>query len=103
MKNNYITQLDYIRILLEEEKYGEALNNISHIKNNLETQCENILNNIDIDIDMLKTDLKPGMWYYINQTWLKFIGIKNNFAIYEIANGIEISKPLNESSQYTYK
>lgn len=40
-KNMYDTQLDYIKTLIEMEKYSDAIDKLNYIKNKLERKNEN--------------------------------------------------------------
>lgn len=40
-KNMYETQLDYIKVLIDMEKFEDAVEKLNHIKNNISKKIEN--------------------------------------------------------------
>ncbi len=83
---NQITQLSYIRILLEDGKYGEALDNVKIINNELELIIEKQL--LSIDSNLLDTKWKKNTWHVVNDIHVKYLG--NN--IFQLANNVQIIK-----------
>ena len=93
MNTYYITQLDYIKILLEEHKEGEALNNLKDICKNLESNClvtANKLKDTEFDIPKALIKTKPQNWIFLKETWMKLISIKENDIYLEITDGVSI-------------
>ncbi len=85
-KKNYNTELDYIKILLEENRIGEALNNINILKTDLFTECINIKTNSANLI--LPKKVKAGENLYLNNHWFKYVRKQDNKHVLEIAKDI---------------
>ena len=98
-KAKYITQLDYIKVLLEEDRFGEALNYTNILSGNLNTECEIIAetfnngNPIQITKDQMKT--KPGNWMFIRDSWVRLIAKDSDTIHLEVSKNIEIKMPYN--------
>lgn len=98
MKKNvvkYITQLDYIKVLLEEDRIGEALNYVNILSKGLETECKIIsddLNQIDeIAISNVDIKIKPGNWMNVNNAWIKLLerNEQNKIMVFEVSNNVD--------------
>ena len=90
---SYLTQIDYIRILLEESRHGEALNYLKIISDDLERNCVIQANKFDgQELELPKSFIKtkPEKWLFLNETWMKLIDIKDGFISLEISDGITI-------------
>lgn len=99
----YITQINYIKVLLEENRIGEAFNYVNILSDGLEQTCEKIVNNLDITdgLTITKKDekTKPGNWLYIDNNWLKLINKNDEQLHLEISKNIQVKtkyKILNE-------
>ena len=89
MNNTHTTQLDYVKILLEEDRAGEALNHLKDICRELETKCfvtASKLNDQEIEIPKSLTKTKPQNWIFLKETWLKLISIKGDDIYFEITD-----------------
>lgn len=91
---NRLTQLDYIKCLIEDNKIGEALGNLKSMCKDMECLCigqadaMNGDNAIEIPKSLVKT--KPQNWVFLNETWVKLIGMKDNVIHLEVSDGITI-------------
>lgn len=93
MNTTHTTQLDYVKILLEEDRAGEALNHLRDICRDLETQCfvsASKLKDIELEIPKSLIKTKPQNWIFLKETWLKLISIKDNDIYLEITDGVSI-------------
>lgn len=93
MNVQYLTQLDYVKILLEENREGEALNHLRDICAELETKCQVTAkrlseNELDIPKSLVKT--KPENWIFLQETWVKLLAIKDDDIYLEITDGLSI-------------
>lgn len=93
MNTQYTTQLDYVKILLEEDRAGEALNCLKTICKELETKClvtASKLTDIEFEIPKSLIKTKPQNWVFLKETWLKLISIKDDNIYLEITDGVSI-------------
>lgn len=94
MNIHYLTQLDYIKILLEEDRNGEALNHLRSITSDLEAVCKSEAERLNTELEMTKaeTKTKPENWIYVNNTWAKLIEIDSDVRTIalEVSKGISI-------------
>lgn len=89
----HYTQLDYVKILLEEDREGEALNHLKDICRDLETKClvtANKLKDTELQIPKSLIKTKPQNWVFLKETWLKLIAIKGDDIFLEITDGVSI-------------
>lgn len=100
IENNVITQIDYIRILIEENRWGEASDLIDELKyevslkiNKIKADTENMM--LNLPKSLIKS--KPDNWVVINDNWYKMKKISKNELILEISKNILIKK------EYTIK
>lgn len=87
------TQLDYVKILLEDDRDGEALNHLRDICRELETKCQvsaNMLKDANLEIPKSLTKTKPHNWIFLKETWVKLLSIKDDNIYLEITDGISI-------------
>ena len=90
----YLTQIDYIRILIEDSRHGEALNYLKILTTDIEKICvlqATKFDNVEIDLPKSMVKTKPANWLFLNETWMKLIDIKNNHISLEISDGITIT------------
>ena len=93
MNVQHYAQLDYIKILLEDEKSGEALNQLKDICRELENKCQitaNQLRDTELKIPKSLIKTKPQNWIFLKETWLKLIAIKGDDIFLEITDGVSI-------------
>lgn len=93
MNVQYLTQLDYVKILLEENREGEALNHLKDICRELETKCivtAEKLKDLELDIPKSLIKTKPQNWIFLKETWFKLINIKNDDIFLEITDGVSL-------------
>ena len=79
MNEQHTTQLDYVKILLEEDRSGEALNHLKDICRELETKClvtANKLKDLELDIPKSLIKTKPLNW---KQYQISLILVQINF------------------------
>lgn len=91
--NNLITQLNYIKTLLEENRLGDANDMLSSLNNEIHTKCiktANELNNNELLINKTQLNTKPNNSIYINGQWVKLININKNELEIQISNNIKI-------------
>jgi len=90
----YLTQLDYIKILLEEQRIGEAsdlLNELNTtIKINCKEEAEKLNNATEIEIKQSIKNTKPNNWVFVNNIWAKLLSVSRNEIQLEIAKDIEV-------------
>jgi len=93
MNEQHTTQLDYVKILLEEDRSGEALNHLKDICRELETKClvtASKLKDLELDIPKSLIKTKPLNWIFLKETWFKLISIKDDNIYLEITDGVSI-------------
>ena len=93
--NKYITQLDYIKVLLEENRIGEAMNFVEILSKGLDKECNEIANTIEkSDIVINKTQLKtkPNNYMYIKDTWVKLLQLDKENISLEVNKIIIVTK-----------
>lgn len=89
-KNHLIYQLDYLKILIEEDRYGESLDKSKEFIQNLEQTCSLInhkFDNGEIELSKAMTKTKPNQWLFLNKTWIKVLEITKNEITFEINKG----------------
>lgn len=97
MKNYNTTQLDYIKILMEEHRDGEALNMLKKLSSELESQCilkAQQLNNTELEMPKYLVSTKPNNWIFLKETWFKIIDISKDKVHLEISDGISIKNTI---------
>ena len=105
--SKYITQLDYIKVLLEENRIGEAMNFVEILSIGLQKECETIKNSIEnqeIIIDKLQLKTKPNNYMYIKDTWVKLLERdKENIGL-EVCKNVTVKTTykVNESNTYSH-
>lgn len=98
--NVLITQVDYIKCLLEEQRLGEALNYVQNLKKDLEQQCDKLaefLSSSEIVLSKEQLKIKKGNYIYINNVWLKVLNKTNTHIELGITNGVSILKTIKKS------
>lgn len=98
--NVLITQVDYIKCLLEEQRLGEALNNIQNIAKDLEQHCDKLaqqLSSTDLVLSKEELKTKKGNYIYIHNMWLKVIDKSPTHIELGISNGISVLKQIKKS------
>ncbi len=98
--NVLITQVDYIKCLLEEQRLGEALNCIHNISKDLEQYCDKLaqqLSSTDLELSKEQLKIKKGNYIYIQNVWLKIIDKSSTHIELGISNGISVLKTLKKS------
>ena len=93
MNTQHTTQLDYVKILLEEDRASEALNHLRNICKELETKClvtANKLKDQEFEIPKSLIKTKPSNWIFLKETWFKLISIKDDNIYLEITDGVSI-------------
>lgn len=93
MNTQHYTQLDYIKILLEDGKKGEALNHLRDICRELETTCQvtaTKLSETELNIPKSLIKTKPQNWIFLKETWVKLLAIKGDDIFLEITDGVSI-------------
>ena len=104
--NKYITQLDYIRVLLEENRIGEAMNFVDILSKGLEKECTSIANTIEnnnLVIDKVQLKTKPNNYMYIQDTWVKLLQMDKENISLEVNKNIVVKTTykVNESNTHT--
>lgn len=77
-KTKLITQLDYAKILIEDNRYGEASDIISEVNVSLENKIidmANCVNNSSVELPKSLTKTKPNEWFTINEVWYRMKSI----------------------------
>jgi len=103
MNIQHYTQLDYIKILLEDDKNGEALNHLRDICRDLETTCQvsaNKLSETELNIPKALTKTKPHNWIFLKETWVKLLAIKGDDIFLEITDGVSIKNKFKIDGKY---
>ena|ERR1039457_4581854 len=90
-----ITQLDYIKILLEENRYGEASDLTSELSKRLDNKVQKIaedfrLYQLNLPKCLVKT--KANEWININENWYKVKKISKTEIILELNRQFSITK-----------
>lgn len=99
-KEHLITQLDYIKILIDEDRLGESHDRIEELRLNLNDTCNKIKDKftsaqLEIPKSLIKT--KPNQWIFLDQNWVKIISINKQEITFEVNKGNTIK------SKYTIK
>ena len=95
MNISYLTQLDYIKTLIEENRIGESLSILNELDKQIYLQCMNLFNKInEEDLILLKSDLtiKPNNYIYIFDNWIKLLSINKTHVLLEITKDLIIEK-----------
>jgi hypothetical protein len=90
---NHLTRLDYIKCLIEENRMGEALDNMKSMCTDLESICIGHARRFDdrsLEIPKALVRTKPHNWMFLNETWVKLIGMNDSQIHLEISNGISV-------------
>lgn len=94
MRNvNHLTQLDYIKVLLDEDREGEALNHLKQIARDLEAKClvtAKKLEETEFDIPKALIKTKPQNWIFLKENWVKLVSIQHDNICLEITDGVSI-------------
>lgn len=97
--SQYITQIDYIKLMIEDNRFGEALNILRNLSNDLETKCHEQADAISkADITFTRDQLKNkiGNYVHINNTWCKIISKSISELELEISKDISVVKKTNK-------
>lgn len=95
-----ITQIDYIKCLLEQQRLGEALNCIHSIGKDLEQHCDKLaqqLSSSDIAFTKEQLKTKKGNYIYIHNMWLKVIDKTPTSIELGITDGVSVLKTVKKS------
>ena len=95
-----ITQIDYIKCLLEQQRLGEALNHIHSFRKDLEQHCANLaqeLSSSDIAFTKEQMKTKIGNYIYINNMWLKVIDKTPTSIELGITDGVSVLKTIKKT------
>jgi hypothetical protein len=90
-----VTQLDYMKILIEEEKWGEASEIMSSLNQNLDNKIsvlKNELENANLVLPKALTKSKVNEWLCINYNWYKLKKITKNELILELNKNNIVTK-----------
>jgi hypothetical protein len=90
-----VTQLDYMKILIEEEKWGEASEIMSSLNQNLDNKIsvlKNELENANLVLPKTLTKSKVNEWLCINYNWYKLKKITKNELILELNKNNIVTK-----------
>jgi len=104
MNVQHYTQLDYVKILLEEDREGEALNHLKDICRELETNCivtANKLKDTELNIPKSLIKTKPQNWIFLKETWMKLININGDDIFLEITDGVSIKNKFKVDGKHT--
>ena len=94
-----ITQLDYIKVLLEENRYGEASDLTSDLSKKLDDKVQKIAEDFklrQLNLPKYLTKTKANEWVIINENWYKVKKISKTEVILELNRQFSITK------EYTY-
>lgn len=98
-KEKYITQLDYIKILLEEDRLGEALNYTNILSTGLQQDCELLAETFNrtrvLNITKEQSKTKNGNWIFLRDSWFKLLDKDKSMIHLEVCKNIEIKIPYN--------
>lgn len=87
-----ITQMDYAKILIEDERYGEASDIIYTINDIIDNKVKKIADTMhiaDLEIPKSLVKTKSNEWKLLNNNWVKFKSIsKENVTLYLNRNNI---------------
>lgn len=89
-KDHLLTQLDYIKILIDENRLAESHDRLDELKSNLSLTCDKIKEKMvtsQIEIPKSLTKTKPNQWMFINQNWVKVISINKQELTFELNKG----------------
>lgn len=81
------TQLDYIKTLIEENRYGEASDAVINLNSDLEEKVREMREKIEAETVRLPKSLtrtKPNEWLLIKDDWYKMKKITKTELILEI-------------------
>lgn len=95
-----MTQIDYIKCLLEEQRLGEALNLMHNVSKDLEQHCDKLaqqLSSSEIVFTKEQLKTKKGNYIYINNMWLKVIDKTATSIELGITNGVSVLKTVKKS------
>lgn len=104
MNNNIdtvlITQVDYIKCLIEEQRLGEALQCMQSVTKDLSQHCDKLaqtLSTSEIVFSKEQLKTKKGNYIYINNTWCKVIERTNTSIELGICDGVSVIKNIKKS------
>lgn len=90
-----ITQLDYIKVLLEENRYGEASDLTSELSKRLDEKVHKIAEDIklrQLNLPKYLTKTKANEWVIINENWYKVKKVSKTEIILELNRQFTITK-----------
>lgn len=94
-ENITLTQLDYIKILIEDNRWGEASDLIDDLKSDVLYKLLKIKNETErLSLNLPKSLIKskPDNWTCINDNWYKLKKISKTELILELSKNIKITK-----------
>ena len=89
-KEHLMTQLDYIKILIDEDRLGESHDRIEELRENLNESCSRIIdkfNSSQLELPKSLVKTKPNQWVFLNQNWVKIISITKQDIVFELNKG----------------
>lgn len=103
MNISYLTQLDYIKTLIQENRICESLAILNQLDKQIYLHCMNLYNTIQLnELTLLKSDLniKPNNYIYIFDNWIKLLKINKTHITLEITKELIIEKNYIISNEY---
>lgn len=104
MNNNIdtilITQIDYVKCLIEEQRLGEALQCIENVSKDLSKYCDEIaqrLSTSDFFLSKEQLKTKKGNYIYVNDTWCKVIDRTPTTIELAVSEGVSVIKTIKKS------
>lgn len=90
--SEFINQLDYIKLILEDNRHGDALNKLKSLCDDLQHKCDNDRSKFPAELELPKSlvKTKPKNWLFLNETWVKLLGVKGDTIHLEVTKGMEI-------------
>ncbi len=92
------TQLDYIKTLIEESRYGEASDAVTNLNADLQDKVTSMRKHIEdepVSLPKALTKTKPNEWLLINNDWYKMRKITKTELVLEINKQNVITKQYN--------
>lgn len=101
-KMKMLTQLDYIKILIEDDRLGEASDIIYDVSSNIELKLKNIaekVNNSNVELPKVLVKTKANEWLNINDVWYKMKSINKDQIIVALNrnNTVQMSYKINKN------
>ena len=93
MEGKFLTQISYIKMLMEENRLGEANNMLSNLSGEIQKTCETKareMSNKDLRVSRNVLSTKRNNSVYLDGTWYKLLGIKGDEMELEVTKGINV-------------